>query len=425
MSAEQGRVLLSQLWRRTSVVTQVLHSGASFLLMAGMARLAPTHAFALASAFFLLVTLGSSLNVYVLSAAWLRLEGPEAARRLAQFALLLSTASALMFALFWLGYRGWAFGAASLREWLLVGVAAFSYLNFFAQRRQLLLGGEFVRVTLADGIRALLILGAGAATLWSDGVLEFERFLLIFIGAHLLGMLPMMARRSPTAGTPKLSLRSRFAQTLSPASVVRRGDWLSVGSGIANVLFSQSASLLAPMLVSPTEYATLRAYELFLFPVFFMAQVLDPICLRRYRALPQQQPVRALLIGLTGPSLLIFAPLALICAAAWFSPAFAGLLQTLIAPEYREAFWLMGVVLMLSGLIAINAPLRWYSTAQADGRFLLMGTALGIVVSLTALFTLTHIYAGAWAVLASKIAYEAALLIVGGLGVTLFWKNRS
>ncbi len=419
MNTELQDSKLFWLLRRTSLPSQTLHSAISFLLMAGMARFAPSQAFALAAAFFMLTTLCSSLNIYLLSSTWLRLMGDDAATRLEQFSLWLSGISALFFGFFWWGYRSWAFGAAPFLEVLGVGLAAASYLQYFARRRQLLLSGRFVMATLADTIRALLIVGAGVATFWSQSVFDFERFLVIFVLAHVLGVLPVMSWQSDVTGL-RLPLRAMLFHVISPLHALRKGDWLAVGSGAVNVVFSQSASLLAPMLIGSTEYATLRAYELLLFPVFFMAQILDPIYMRKLQTVSggASGQSSSLLATLAWPALAIFSPLGLVCLLAWlWSPA-ATLIQLLISPEYRGSYWLMTWVLGLSGLIAINAPLRWYMTVTGVGRPLLIGTGLGIVLTLIVLFILTQRYPTAWTILCSKVTYELVLLIAGSWGLS-------
>ncbi len=423
---EQSGPKLFWLLRRTSLLTQTLHSGTSFLLMAGMARLAPSYAFALAAAFFLLVTLISSLNIYVLSAAWLRAEGPEAMRRLEGFTLFLTLTLGLIFALFWVGYRGWAFGPAALQEVLLVGVAAFSYLFFFARRRQLLLDGQFGVATLADGLRSVLVIVGAVATMWGGWQFDFSQFLWIFVLAHLLGVVPVLTRGSinKAPSSEGLGWWQRLQRSLSPLQAITHADWLSVGSGLANVMFSQSASLLAPMLIDPAQYATLRAYELFLFPVFFMAQVLDPIYMREFRLQTGDAQNPTLPQRLGRPALLIFTPLTLICLGVWLSPWLATLFQTLIAVEYRSAFWLLGLVLALSGLISFNAPVRWYLTVAGEGKPLLFGTGVGIVLSLMTLLVLTHWQPLAWTVLAAKMMYEVSLALAGAVGVVRLKRAR-
>ena len=420
MNLENQDSKLFWLLRRTSLPSQTLHSATSFLLMAGMARLAPSHAFALAAAFFMLVTLCSSLNIYLLSSAWLRLMGDDAATRLERFSLWLSGISALFFCFFWWGYRSTAFGAAPSFEVLSVGLAAAAYLQYFARRRQLLLSGRFAMAMLADAIRALLIVGAAVATFWSQGVFDFERFLLIFVLAHLLGVLPAMSWQSSNVAGIRLPLRAMLPHVFSPLHALRRGDWLAVGSGAANVVFSQSASLLAPMLIGSTEYATLRAYELMLFPVFFMAQIFDPIYMRKLKTVSGWVSGQrsSILATLAWPALAIFSPLGLVCLLAWLWPPAATFIQFLISPEYRGSFWLMTWVLGLSGLIAINAPLRWYMTVTGVGKPLLIGTVLGIVLTFSVLLTLTRQYPTAWTILCSKVTYELVLFVAGSWGLS-------
>ncbi len=406
------------LLQRTSLPSQTMHSSTSFFLMAGMARLAPSHAFALAAAFFMLATLCSSLNVYLLSSAWLRLMGDDAAARLEKFSLWLSGTSALFFGFFWWGYRSWAFGAAPLSEVVSVGLAAASYLQYFARRRQLLLNGRFAMATLADTIRAILIVGAGAATVWTQGVFDFDRFLVIFLSAHVIAVLPVMSWQRDVASL-RLPLRAKLLHVLSPLSALRKGDWLAVGSGAANVVFSQSASLLAPILIGSTEYATLRAYELWLFPVFFMAQILDPIYMRKLKTVSGGASGKrsSSLATLAWPALVIFSPLGLVCLLAWLLPPAATLIQLTISPEYRGSFWLMTWVLGLSGLIAMNAPVRWHMTVTGVGKPLLIGTGLGIVFTLIVLFILTRQYPTAWTIFCSKVTYELVLLLAGSWGL--------
>jgi hypothetical protein len=419
MNPENQDSKLFWLLRRTSLPSQTLHSATSFLLMAGMARLAPSHAFALAAAFFMLVTLCSSLNIYLLSSTWLRLMGDDAATRLERFSLWLSGISALFFGFFWWGYRSMAFGAAPFSEVLSVGLAAAAYLQYFARRRQLLLSGRFAMAVLADAIRALLIVGAAVAAFWCQGVFDFDRFLLIFVLAHVLGVLPVMSWRSNVVGL-HLPLHSMLVNIFSPLNTLRKGDWLAVGSGAANVVFSQSASLLAPMLIGSIEYATLRAYELWLFPVFFMAQIFDPIYMRKLKTVSGGVSGQrsSILATLAWPALAIFSPLGLVCLLAWLWPPAATFIQFLISPEYRGSFWLMTWVLVLSGLIAINAPLRWYMTVAGVGKPLLIGTGLGIVFTLIVLFILTKQYPAAWTILCSKITYELVLFVAGSWGLS-------
>ena len=413
------------LLQRTSVPSQALHSATSFVLMAGMARLAPSHAFALAAAFFMLATLCCSLNIYLLNAVWLRLTGDDAGVRLEQFSLWLSGVSALFFSLFWCGYRSVSFGAASFTEILSAGLAAASYLLYFFRRRQLLLSEKFAMATLADILRALLVIGPGLATFWSQTVFDFERFLVIFVAAHVFGVLPVMSWRS-NAVSLRLSLRMKLLNILSPLLTLRWGDWLTVGSGSANVVFSQMASLLAPMLIGSTEYATLRAYELWLFPVFFMAQILDPIYMRKLKTVSGEAAKQSssLLSTLAWPAFAIFFPFGLVCLFAWVWQPAETLLQLSIAPEYRGSFWLLALVLILTGLISINAPLRWYMTVAGMGRPLLVGTVLGIVLTLIILLILTKQYPSAWTILCSKITYELILLIVCGLNMKSILKYK-
>jgi hypothetical protein len=99
-------------------------------------------------------------------------------------------------------------------------------------------------------------------------------------------------------------------------------------------------------------------------------------------------------------------------------------LHALIAPEYRGSFWLLTLVLGLSSLIAANVPLRWFTTVAGEGKHLLLGTSLGIVLSLVTLFTLTGLEGGAWTVLASKMVYEVTLAVAGGWGLLSFWRSR-
>lgn len=412
-----------RLWRRTSLPTQVLHSSTSFLMMAGMARFAPTEAFALAAAFFLLVTLTSSLNVYVLSAAWLRHGDSADIRPLAAFTLLISAVLALLLTGAWAVYRHWAFGPAPRWEIAQAGLAAFSYLYCLAWRRQLLLDARFHLASFGDGLRAVLILGGGLFMHSGKVDLSFDSFLLIFVFGHLVAVAPVLRELLGRGGGQPTAHRGwRFA--LQPLAAITRGDWLSVASGLANVVFSQAASLIAPMLIGAHQYATLRAYELFLFPVIFMAQVLDPIYMRRFRGIEEAssvaqpysaaRPLRDMML----PALLMFAPLAVGLAIAALVPPLRDLLMGLVAPEYRADAWLFFWVLALSACIALNAPMRWRLMVAGAGAPLLRGTAVGIVASLTLLWLFTLSTPLAWTVLAAKIAYELCLF---GASVAGLW----
>jgi hypothetical protein len=398
------------MWQRTSLPTQLLHSATSFLMMAGMARFAPSQDFALAAAFFLLVTLASSLNIQVLSAAWLRLPAAavSAAHPLAAFTWLSSGVVGSVLGLAWAAYRHWAFGPGGLAEWLLTVAGGIAYLGYLAWRRQWLLEARFATATWGDGLRALvLLLGALAAHEASPG-LDFREFLGLFFLSHALAMLP--ALRGVGAGGAQAG--RWWQRGLLPLHTLGRGDWLAVGSGLANVAFSQAASLLAPVLIGATQYATLRAYELFLFPTIFMAQVLDPIYMRRYRD-ASAQAAGAAPASMLWPALALFAPLALLCLAVATLPWACRGLELLIAPEYRAEIGLLGLVLALSAWVALNAPLRWRLTVAGHGAPLLRGTAVGIVASLATLLLLTASSPLAWTVLVARIVYEACLWVAG------------
>lgn len=412
---EAGAPWHQRLLRSSSLPTQLLHSGTSFLMMAGMARFAPTESFALSAAFFLLVTLTSSLNVYVLSAAWLRNGEDEDLQPLAGFTLLISLLLSLALTGFWAVYRHWAFGPAPAWELPNVGLGAFSYLYCLAWRRQLMLDARFHLATAGDALRALMILGGGAALHLTGAGLAFPLFLLVFVLGHVGGVAPVLhevlghAVARPPQGR-------WLGRALQPLAAITRGDWLSVASGLANVVFSQAASLLAPMLIGAQQYATLRAYELFLFPVIFMAQVLDPLYMRRFRnADAGRATVRA--ADILPPALLMFAPLAGGLVLAWAVPPMRPLMAGLVAPDYRAAAWLVVPVLMLSGWISLNAPIRWRLMVAGAGSPLLKGTGVGILVSLGLLWTLTRQHPEAWTVLAAKMAYEACLFLAGLAGL--------
>ncbi len=408
--------------RGTSLPAQLLHSATSFLMMAGMARFAPTEAFALAAAFFLLVTLTSSLNIYVLSAAWLRNGEEEDLQPLATFTLMISATLALVLTGVWAVYRHRAFGPAPAWELPNVGLASFSYLYCLAWRRQLLLDARFHLATLGDGLRALLILGGGVALHIVGAGLEFQAFMGVFVLGHVAGVAPVLQEvlghevARPVTGT-------WLGRALQPLAAITRGDWLSVASGLVNVVFSQAASLLAPMLIGASQYATLRAYELFLFPVIFMAQLLDPLYMRRFRGADAERTA-VHLQGIGPPALLMFAPLALGLGLAWTAVPLRELLSGLIAPEYRAEAWLLGLVLALSAWISLNAPIRWRLTVAGAGSPLLKGTALGIVVSLLLLWALTQRHPEAWAVLAARMAYEACLFVAGLAGLHALGRRR-
>jgi O-antigen/teichoic acid export membrane protein len=418
---------LQGLLYETPLPTQVLHSGTSFLLMAGMARLAPPEAFGLAAAFFLLVTLSSSLSIYVLSAAWLRLVGDDAKRRLEGFTLSLTASMGLVFAPLWLAYRGWAFGVPEWREVGLAAIASFAYQYFFARRRQLLLDGYYQTALAADGLRSLSVMTGAAVMIWRGGQLDFSDYLVVFACAHLLGVLPVLSVREGRVASTRVPppLADQLRRTLSPLRTITRGDWLTVGSGLANLLFSQAATLLAPILIGSTQYAVLRAYELFLFPVFFVVQVLDPLYMRKFREeLTDTRHKPEPLQQLAAPALLIFAPLTLIALGAWLSPWVTRLVQALIAPEYRDPFWMLALVVMLSALISLNSPARWYLTVLGRGESLLMGTAVGVVLSLLVLVGLSQWQAMAWTVLVAKMVYELCLVIAGYAGLAGYGRRR-
>jgi hypothetical protein len=404
-----------RLLRRTSLPTQLLHSGTSFLMMAGMARLAPTDAFALATAFFLLVTLTSSLNVYVLSAAWLRNGEDEDLQSLAVFTLLTTLGLSVTLTVVWAVYRHWAFGAAPEGEPVLVLLASFSYLFCLAWRRQLLLDARFSLATLGDGLRALVTFAGAWALSWFGLGYAFEWFLLAFIASHFAAVAPVMHEVLGHA-VPRRDPAGWLQRGLRPLAAMTRGDWLGVCSGLANVVFSQAASLLAPMLIGAGQFATLRAYELFLFPVIFMAQLLDPLYMRRYRDASQGGAAMRL-SDVALPAALMFAPLCLLLLAGVLVPPLQALLLALIAPEYRSDFWLMSLVLALSGWISLNAPIRWRLTVAGAGSTLLKGTVVGIVCSLLVLWLLTRSQPLAWSVLAAKMAYEACLCFAGVVGM--------
>lgn len=409
-----------RLLRRTSLPAQLLHSATSFLMMAGMARFAPSDAFALAAAFFLLVTLTSSLNVYVLSAAWLRGGQDEGLKPQAAFTLLISLGLSLLLAGVWAGYRHWAFGPASTLETVVAGLAGFSYLFYLAWRRRLLLDARFGLASLGDGLRAVLIFG-GAVALHRGGLgLGFDTFLYAFLCGHLAAVVPVTReilgdRRSGAGGW--------WSRALNPLAAITRSDWLGVLSGLANVVFSQAASLLAPMVIGAASYATLRAYELFLFPVMFMAQLLDPLYMRSYRgAVESAAPIGA--AEIMKPALLMFTPLALVLGVAVLFEPVRALLLGLVAPDYRAEAWLLAPVLALSGWIAVNAPIRWRLTVSGAGVPLLKGTAMGIVVSLLLLWVLAGHEPQAWTVLAAKIAYESCLMLAGLAGLWTLRRGR-
>jgi len=420
---EVGAPWHQRLLRSTSLPTQLLHSATSFLMMAGMARFAPTEAFALAAAFFLLVTLTSSLNVYVLSAAWLRNGKDEDLQPLAAFTLMTSGALAMALTAVWAIYRHWAFGPAPAWEMPSAGLASFSYLYCLAWRRQLLLDARFHLATLGDGLRAILILGGGAILYTTGAGLGFQHFVVVFVLGHVLGVAPVM--HEVLAGAVTRPARGTWiGRALQPLAAITRGDWLSVASGLANVVFSQAASLLAPMLIGANQYATLRAYELFLFPVIFMAQLLDPLYMRRFRgAAAARAPFH--LYDVAPPALLMFAPLSLSLGLAWLVPPLRGLLLGLIAPEYRADAWLLVLVLALSACISLNAPIRWRLTVAGAGSPLLKGTAVGIVISLALLWALSREHPQAWAVLAAKMTYETCLFGAGLSGLATLARRRS
>jgi hypothetical protein len=125
-----------------------------------------------------------------------------------------------------------------------------------------------------------------------------------------------------------------------------------------------------------------------------------------------------LLTTLAWPALAIFSPFGLVCLLAWLWPAAATLIQLSISPQYRESFWLMNLVLGLSGVIAINAPLRWYMTVIGMGKPLLVGTGIGITLTLIVLLILTNQYPTAWTILCTKVTYESVLLVAGVWGLS-------
>jgi hypothetical protein len=378
-----------------------------------MARFALSADFALAAAYFLLVTLASSLNIHVLNAAWLR--APRVQGRshpLSAFTLLSAAGLALALTAVWLGYRHWAFGPGDATELAMSAAASLSYLYYLAQRRQWLLEGEFARAAWGDGLRAgALFAGAALAHAAGHGV-DFPNFLALFAVAHAVAALPALTQRG---ARPQIRW---WAGAVQPLAELRQGDWMGVGSGVANLVFSQAASLIAPLLIGAVAYANLRAYELFLFPTIFMAQVLDPIYMRRYRE--QHEGHIADRGGLTEclvPAAWLFLPLALVCLLAATLPLARTGLETLIAPAYRPEFWLLALVLALSSSIALNAPLRWRLTVTGQGGALLKGTAFGIVASLAVLALLTRWNPEAWTVLVARMVYEAGLLGAGLLAV--------
>jgi hypothetical protein len=397
----------------SSAPIQLLHSGTSFLVIFACARVADEVDFGHISAYFLLLTIGVSLSMQWVSLIWLR-EPESSGSGLYWAGLWLSAMCAATFWAVWCVYAFLAFGLATLVSALLAFTSALTFFIYFSVRRLYLLQNRLALAARLDGVRALIFaLGIGALLMTRIG-LSLEVFMALVLAAHLLALAAAGSGQNLMAGDPHTRFRSKLGASLRRIFGLQDGDRLNLYSAAMNILFSQASSIAAPLFISAAAFASLRAYELLLFPTFFVLQTLDPIYLNRFRSLSSLRPVqtRRWLLELLTAALLVAAPFALLYGLLLTPEWGPQLLDLLVAAGYHADRSLIHLLLLLTMLMACNGPARWAMSVLGMGRPLFIGSLVGFPLSLVVLALLSEAEPRAWIALCAKLIYEGCVLII-------------
>jgi hypothetical protein len=397
----------------SSAPIQLLHSGTSFLVIFACAKVANEVDFGHISAYFLLLTIGVSLSMQWVSLIWLR-EPESDSPGLYWAGFWLSAMCAATFWAVWCLYAFLAFGLATLIGALLALTSALVFFVYFSVRRLLLLQSRLALAARLDGVRALVFAIGIGALLLTRIALSLEVFMGLVLAAHLLALAAAGLGHTLADGELRGQLRLTLSTSVRRIFGLQAGDRLNLYSAAMNILFSQASSIAAPLFISAAAFASLRAYELLLFPTFFVLQTLDPIYLNRFRNLSSLRPVqtRRWLAELSTAAILVAAPFALLYGLL-LTPAWGpGLLDLLVAVGYHGDRGLIHLLLLLTMLMASNGPARWAMSVLGMGRPLFIGSLVGFPFSLVVLALLSQSEPRAWIALCAKLIYEGCVLLI-------------
>jgi hypothetical protein len=405
--------------RWASAPTQLLHSATTFIVTLTCARLAEAQSFGLIAAAFLLLTLAISLSMQWISFVWLHdTEADPGA--IYRAALVLALCFAALYSIGWALYARWALDWHSTADALIAAGCAPFFLVYFTFRRLLLLQARVREATRLDlGRAAAFMLGLGALVA-GHVVLDLRAYLLIVLAAHAvpLALIDVGLARAGRGHAPDAAGCVRGA--VRKVFGLQHGDRLNLVSASMNIGFSLSSSMVAPVFISTVGFASLRAYELLIFPTMFAIQTADPIYMNRFRGLARQGvDARRWVREVVEVGALLVVPYLLLYGLLVAPVTGQRALALLVAPQYRADRALVHWLVLLSALTAANAPVRWMLSVLARGRPLLIGSALGFVLSLLSIAWLADGSAAPWVALVARSVYEACLLAAGAVACVL------